>query len=156
MARLEGSLIRSERPPFGWLERWSPFSDLFGTSRRRGPDDFFTEPRLPAIVYPAVDVTETDDRYVLSAEIPGVDKKDICIECKDGVLSLQGEKRSQREENGDKGCLLERRYGAFSRSLGLPDDADPDRIDASFHDGVLRIEIRKKPGTKPRTVAIQG
>ena len=102
-----------------------------------------------------LDVTEADGKYVLTAEVPGVDKKDITIECKDGVLSIRGEKKSQREETREKARILERSYGAFSRTLALPDDADVDHVEASFRDGVLRIEIQKKPGAKAKAIAIK-
>jgi HSP20 family protein len=155
MSKTERSLARAETP-FGWLER-SPFSELFGGPRlQRWFDEAFTERGLAGIPALPLDVTEADGHYVLTADVPGVDKKDLTVECKDGTLSIRGEKRSQREETKEKARLLERTYGAFSRTLILPDDADVDQVSASFKDGVLRIEVQKKPTAKPKTVAIKG
>ena len=156
MAQSERSIARSEATPFGWLENWNPFSDFFESSlRNRMLDEFFGERRRMGIPAMPLDVTEADGKYVLTAEVPGVDKKDITIECKDGVLSIRGEKKSQREETREKARILERSYGAFSRTLALPDDADVDHVEASFRDGVLRIEIQKKPGAKVKAIAIK-
>ena len=155
MAKTERSLAREGA--FGWLER-SPFAELFDSSTRmnRLLGEFFGERGLAGMPALPLDVTETDRSYVLNAEIPGVDKKDLTIECRDGMLSIHGEKRSQREENKEKARLLERTYGAFSRSLALPDDADVEQVSASFRDGVLRVEIQKKAGAKSRSVVIKG
>jgi HSP20 family protein len=151
----ERALARLEHP-FGWLER-SPFADFFGgpTRMHRFFDDTFGERGVAGIPALPLDVTEADGHYVLTAELPGVDKKDLSVECKDGALSIRGEKRSQREETKEKARLLERTYGAFSRTLVLPEDADVDQVNASFRDGVLRVEIQKKPAGKPKTVAIK-
>ena len=153
MARSD-QLSRSDRPS-GWLDR-SPFSDLFDSPGRmnRWMHDFFRDRNFPALPALPVDVTEDDGHYVLSAELPGVERKDLTVECRDGLLSIQGEKRSQREERNEKARLLERSFGAFSRTLALPDDADVDHVNASFRDGVLRIEIQKKPSQEPRTKTI--
>ena len=155
MSKTERSLARVETP-FGWLER-SPFPELFGGSRmQRFFDEAFGDRGLASIPALPLDVTEADGHYVLTAEVPGVDKKDLTVECKDGALSIRGEKRSQREETKEKARLLERTYGAFSRTLALPDDADADQVNATFKEGVLRIEIQKKPTAKPKTIAIKG
>ena len=150
-------LSRLDRP-FGWLER-SPFSDLFDSPGRmdRWMQDFFRDRSFGKADFP-VDVTEADANYIVSAEVPGVQRKDLTLECDDGLLTIRGEKRSQREETKEKARLLERSYGSFSRTLALPDDADLEHINASFRDGVLRIEIQKKESsrTKPKTIEIQG
>jgi HSP20 family protein len=155
MANPERSLARIETP-FGWLER-GPFAELFGGSLRmpRFFDEAFGERGIAGIPAMPLDVTEADGHYVVTAEVPGVDKKDLTVECKDGALTIRGEKRSQREETKEKARLLERTYGAFSRTLVLPQDADADQVNAAFRDGVLRIDIQKKPAAKPRTVAIK-
>ena len=105
---------------------------------------------------PPIDVTESDDEYAISVELPGVEKDDVTVECKDGVLTIHGEKKSEREEVREQARLLERQYGAFSRSLSMPQDAKIDGIKAKFSDGVLRVAIPKKPESKAKTVAIKG
>ena len=155
MSKTERSLARAEHP-FGWLER-GPFAEFFAGPARmqRWFDDAFGEHGLGRIPSLPLDVTEADGHYVLTAEVPGVDKKDLTVECKDGAISIRGEKRSERQETKEKARLLERTYGAFSRTLVLPEDADVDQVNAAFRDGVLRIEIQKKPAGKPKTVAIK-
>ena len=143
------------------VERWDPFRDLmssgFGSpSAGRLFDEFLGERARRGAIRPAVDVTEADDSYVITVEIPGVRKQDLTLECREGVLTVRGEKKSSREEEKERGRLLERSYGAFSRSLSLPADADLDKVAASFHDGVLRVEIRKVPEAKPKAIAIKG
>jgi HSP20 family protein len=142
--------------------RWDPFRDLdvWGPSSTRLArllDDAFGEHRLAAVGLksPPLDVTESDDEYVISAEIPGVKREDLTVECKDGVLSIRGEKKSEREETKDKARILERSYGAFSRALSLPQDADFEKVHATFKDGVLRVTIQKTPETKPKAIAIK-
>jgi HSP20 family protein len=143
------------------LTRWDPFGELgfrsFGSGLDRILQDLFGEPtRSPAALRPAVDVTETDDRYSITVEVPGVKKGDIHVDVHEGVLTIRGEKRSEREETKEKARLLERSYGAFSRSMLLPGDADGDRIEALFTDGVLQLTIPKRPEAKPKPIAIKG
>jgi HSP20 family protein len=137
--------------PFRDLERWAGLGDVPGLRLRR----LLAEEPGGAIVVPAVDVTEADDKYVITAEIPGVKKEDLTLELHDGVLSIRGEKRSEREETKQKARLLERTYGAFTRAFTLPADAAVDKVTASFENGVLRIEIAKRAEAKPKTIAIK-
>jgi len=140
--------------PFRELERWAGLSDLpaFRLARRAGE----AQGEAAAMVSPAVDITEADDKYVVTAEIPGVKKDDLTIEIQDGVLSIRGEKRSEREEKKEKARWLERSYGAFTRAFTLPADAAPDKVSASFENGILKIEIAKRAEAKPKTIAIKG
>ena len=95
-------------------------------------------PRLPVVdrIAPDIDVRENDKEIVLEVELPGVDE---------GVLSLKGEKKSQREEKKDAYHVVERSYGSFERSFRLPDTVDDDQVTARFDKGVLRILVPKKP-----------
>jgi HSP20 family protein len=145
--------------------RWDPFRDLdrlFGRRDWPGPrfgrllGELAGEPAATAMVSPAVDITEADDKYVVTAEIPGVKKDDLTIEIQDGVLSIRGEKKSEREEKKEKARWLERTYGAFTRAFTLPADAAADKVTASFENGVLKVEIAKRAEAKPKTIAIKG
>lgn len=141
--------------PFAELdvfEGWSPFREmgLLGPRLRR----LFEE--RPAAFAPAMDLSEDDGRYVVTAEIPGVAKDDVHVEVDEGVLSVSGEKRSEREEKKEKRRWVERSYGSFHRSFRLPADADADRIAARFEKGVLTIEIPKTEQRKPRVVSVGG
>ncbi len=140
--------------PFSDLERFHPWSAL--SDWRQRMDEVFGESARVGMVAPAVDVTESDGQYLFSAEVPGVKKGDLTVEVQDRVLTIRGEKKSEREETKDKARHLERSYGAFSRSFTLPADADDAKVDASFEDGVLKIAIAKRPEAKPQQVAIKG
>jgi HSP20 family protein len=143
--------------PFAELEllrTWSPLRELAWPRLAR----FFEHAgpaRPPARLVPLIDVHEDDERYLVSVEIPGCGKDDVQLEVHDGVLSVRGEKRSEREEKKDKVHWLERSYGSFTRSFGLPADADVDRASASFKDGVLSISVPKREEPKARQVAIE-
>lgn len=104
---------------------------------------------------PAVDVTESEDQYIVTAELPGTSKDDVTVEVHDGVLTLRGEKRSEHEEKGEHYRHVERSFGSFSRSFSLPANADGDHINARFEAGVLRVEISKREEAKPKTVDIK-
>jgi HSP20 family protein len=149
------------------ITRWDPFADLgfpdwgidlprFGRLRRLFDEGFGEQARRAGVIIPAVDITESDSQYVVKAEVPGVKKGDLTLEVREGVLTLRGEKKEEREEGKDKGRRLERIFGAFSRSFSLPPDANAERIEASFADGVVTISIPKRPESKPTQVAIKG
>ena len=134
---------------------WSPFRDLSASRLGR----LFEEPMgrsvAAARLSPAVDVAEHDDGYVVTAEIPGASKEDVTVEAHDGVLTLRGEKRSEREGKKEQSRWVERSYGSFSRSFTLPSNADTTRVNATFQDGVLTIEIPKAEEKKPKVISIK-
>ncbi len=140
---------------------WDPFEDFAPFSRwpfrsalpERMVKDMWGPGRDFA---PAVDVSEDDERYTVTAELPGAKKEDVTVELHEGVLTIRGEKRSEREEKGEHRRHVERTFGSFSRSFSLPSNADGDKIKASFTDGVLAVEIPKSPEAKPRTVDVKG
>ena len=147
--------------PFGELESWlTPWEGLF--PRRRFFEDFFRDfgrfgnggGRQGFV--PAVELSENDESYTISVELPGVAKEDVEVELREGMLVVHGEKRSEREEKRERGRYLERSYGSFSRSFVVPPDADADRMEASFKDGVLKIRIPRSEQSRPRQIEIQG
>ena len=97
----------------------------------------------PVEFSPAVELTEKKDNYSLSVELPGMEEKDIDIECADGVLTISGEKREESEEKTDGYLVTERSYGSFKRQLTLPADVDPDAIEAKYAKGVLKLTLKK-------------
>jgi HSP20 family protein len=147
------------------VARWDPFRDLDwfeGWGRWREPfrltrllDDMFGERSQAGALAPAMDVNESDDLYVITLEVPGVAKDDVTVEVHESVMTIRGQKKSEREEKQEKSRWVERRYGAFSRSFTLPSNADPDRVKAAFKDGVLTIEIAKLEETKPKVISIK-
>ena len=102
-----------------------------------------------ALVAPDIDIRENAQEIVLEAELPGIDEQDVAVVVKNGVLSLKGEKKSQRDESKDAWHLSERSYGAFERTFQLPEGIDEDNIKASFEKGVLRIAMPKLPDRTP-------
>ena len=105
---------------------------------------------------PAMDLAETDDAFVLRADLPGVSHEDVNIELEDTVLTVSGERKADHETKGEGFYRVERSFGGFSRSLTLPKGVDPEKIAASFTDGVLEVRIPKPEQRKPRRIAING
>jgi HSP20 family protein len=93
----------------------------------------------------SVDVAEDDKAYTITAELPGIDEKDIDVDIAEDVLTLKGEKRAEKEEKNKNHYVRERSYGAFERSFALPADVDTDKIDAKFAKGVLTVVLPKNP-----------
>jgi HSP20 family protein len=103
---------------------------------------------------PAMDVVETDDAFVLRADLPGLSEQDVNIELEDNVLTISGERKAEHEQKGEGYYRLERAWGAFSRSLTLPDGVEAEGIKAGFDAGVLEVRIPKPEQQKPRKVQI--
>lgn len=103
---------------------------------------------------PAVDIVEKQDRYVIKADLPGVEEKDISIEVKDGVLTLKGERSNEYTEEKDNVYRCERSYGSFSRSFNIA-DVNEDKIDAEYKNGILNIELPKAEQKMPKRVSIK-
>jgi HSP20 family protein len=103
---------------------------------------------------PAVDVYDKDDHIVIQAELPGVDKKDVAVDVKDGMLTIKGERSSDNEVKEEKFYRRERVYGKFERSFALPENVDPDQIKAEYKDGILKIEIPKTEDQKPKQISV--
>src|SRR5689334_14537955 len=104
---------------------------------------------------PAMDLVETDDQFVLRADLPGLSEGDVNIEVEDGVLTVSGERKAEHEEKKEGYYRVERSFGSFRRSLTLPDGVDPESVTASVDKGVLEVRIPKPEDRKPRKVAIQ-
>jgi HSP20 family protein len=98
-----------------------------------------------ALAAPSVDIRENDKEIVVEAELPGMEEKDVQLSLRDGILSIKGEKRSEREEKKDDYHLTERSYGSFQRSFRVPDSVDEEKISAGLEKGVLRVTLPKKP-----------
>src|SRR3954470_3778668 len=103
---------------------------------------------------PEMDLVETDDHYLLKADLPGMKQEDVAIEFNDGALTISGERKAEYERKEKGFFRLERSFGKFSRTLTLPDGINPDRIDATFHDGVLDVRIPKPEQRKPRRIEV--
>jgi HSP20 family protein len=132
------------------LVRPEPFSTEFN----RLFNSLWEQPAASQRWVPEMDLVETEDHYLLKADLPGMKQDDVAIEWGDGTLTISGE-RNPEYERKEKGFFrLERSFGKFSRSLTLPEGIDPDKIRAEFHDGVLEVRIPKPEERKPRRIAV--
>ena len=141
--------------------RWDPFRDLVTLRERMNRlfEDAFTsrgeEKDLVASSWsPSVDIYETENEIVLTAEVPGVNEKNIEIKLEDNTLSLKGERNFEKETKEENYHRIERAYGSFYRSFTLPRNIDQDNIKAESENGLLRITMPKKPELKPKKVKI--
>jgi HSP20 family protein len=104
---------------------------------------------------PVVDITEDANEYLIKAELPEILREDVKVTVENGMLTLSGERKLEKEESGKKYHRVERAYGSFLRSFHLPEDTDPDKVGAEFKDGVLRIHLPKQEAVKPRQVEVK-
>jgi HSP20 family protein len=104
---------------------------------------------------PSLDVYETQEKFVITMELPGVSLDDVDISVEDSTLVVRGERKFYREQDEDSFLRIERRFGEFTRSLTLPSTADPEGIQASFDQGVLMIEVPKREEARPRKITIK-
>lgn len=144
------------------LIRWEPVRELntIQSEMNRLFNTFF-EPSTPGNGgsslrrwIPAMDLVETDEDFVLRADLPGLTEKDVNIEVEDNVLTVSGERKAEHEERKEGYYRVERASGSFSRSLTLPEGIDPTAVRASFDNGVLEVRVPKPEERKPRKVAI--
>lgn len=103
---------------------------------------------------PVIDIYEKDDALVIKAELPGMGKKDIAIDLKDGLLTLKGERAHDKEVKEENYYRKERVFGKFQRAFKLPAEVDPEKITADFKDGILRIDIPKPEEKKPKKITV--
>jgi HSP20 family protein len=144
------------------LIRWEPVRELntIQNEMNRLFNTFFESPN-PASGgatlrrwVPAMDLVETEEDFVLRADLPGLSEQDVNIELEDHVLTVSGERKAEHEEQKEGYYRVERASGLFSRSLTLPEGVNPDGVRASFDRGVLEVRIAKPEQRKPRKVAI--
>ena len=104
---------------------------------------------------PAMDVQETDKEYLIKADLPDVKKEDVKVGIEDGILSVEGERKQEKEEKGRKFHRIERAYGKFVRRMTVPTDVDATKVAAEFKDGVLNVHLPKSADAKPRMVDVK-
>lgn len=144
------------------LVRWNPWREMFSVGNRGNAafDEFFYPAGMrenAAAVgnwNPVVDVYENDDHFVIKADLPGIDKKDIALDVKENVLTLKGERHGDEEVKKENAHCRERVYGRFARAFKLPNHVDATKITADYRDGVLKIEIPKPEAAKPQPITI--
>jgi HSP20 family protein len=146
------------------LVRWEPVRELnsLQTEMNRLFNTFFDTPTTGGNGgggvrrwVPSMDLVETDEHFVLRADLPGLTEADVSIELEDNVLTVAGERKAEREDKEEGFYRMERSFGQFRRSLTLPEGVDADKIAATFDKGVLEVRIPKPEERKPRRVAIR-
>lgn len=145
------------------LVRWDPFRELEEVSDRL--NRMFARPAasrgagketmIVADWTPSVDISETEGEYQIKAEIPDVKKEDVKVTLEDGVLTIQGERKHEKEEKGKKYHRIERSYGSFVRTFSLPDVIDEEKVKAEFKDGVLNLHLPKSEKAKPKAIEVK-
>ena len=140
-----GAAVPRYRDPFAEMraEMDRVFDSFLGRSLFGRPA-LFGRTETASTIAPDIDIRENDKEIVLEAELPGIDERDVELVVRDGVLSLKGEKKLERDEKRDNYHLVERSYGSFERSFRLPDSIDEAQIKADFNKGVLRIVVPKR------------
>lgn len=149
--------------PFRKMKRWDPFREMEEMSERFGrligrgaATRIGGEEALTSIDWaPEVDIIESEKEYLIKAELPEIKKEDVKVSVEKGVLTIQGERKQEKEEKGKKFHRIERSYGAFERSFTLPDDADEERVSAEFKDGVLSVHLAKSEKAMPKPIPIE-
>ncbi len=145
------------------LTRWNPLRELehfqhrilsaFNpTAARHGNDQ--NSLALPEWM-PVVDIAEDDKEYVITAELPDVKKEDVKVTVENGVLTITGERKFEKEEKNKKWHRVERSYGSFARTFALPDDGDAAKVNAEFKDGMLKVGIAKSEAARPKQIEVK-
>jgi HSP20 family protein len=144
------------------LVKWSPFRELEEIQTRL--NRFFTDTPLRGVPAdggffadwaPPVDVEETEKEYLIKAELPEVRKDDVKVQMLDGVLTIEGERKQEKEEKGTKFHKVERSYGKFVRQFSLPSEIEAAKIQAEFKDGMLNVHLPKTAMAKPKTIDVK-
>jgi HSP20 family protein len=142
------------------LVNWSPFreiEDLFNQYNRLLARPTAGERENGQVVQwrPTANISETDREYIIRAELPEVEKKDIEVTVHEGVLTVKGERRLERKDDSEKHHRIESFYGSFARSFTLPSDVDESGIVAETKDGVLTVRLPKSEAAKPRAIEVK-
>ena len=145
------------------LTRWNPLRELEDfqsrilsafnpASARRGNGQ---ESLGLAEWMPLVDIAEDEKEYLITAELPEVKKEDVKVTMENGVLTVAGERKFEKEEKNKKWHRVERSYGSFARSFALPDDGDAAKVNAEFKDGILRVHVAKSEAARPKQIEVK-
>jgi HSP20 family protein len=144
------------------LVKWDPFVELEDVSKHLNRifnkfparSEASRELLTTADWAPNVDITETDSAYLIKGEIPGVNKEDIKVNIENGMLTMSGERKQEKEEKNKKYHRIERSYGSFMRSFRLPDNVDESAVKAEFKDGMLNVTLPKSTQAKAKSTNV--
>ena len=145
------------------LTRWDPFREMddlqkrltsiFGLTPQRpgnGKEDMTVSQWMPL-----VDITEDGQHYFIKAELPEVKRENVKVTVENGVLTISGERKFEKEEKDKRYHRIERSYGSFTRSFSVPDDADDSKVSAEFKDGVLTVQLAKSEKARPKSIEVK-
>ena len=149
------NLIRYEPTTFPLFREMEEMSDrlnrFFGTWTRPNGKELLTVTDWT----PVVDIQETDLEYLVKAELPEVRKEDVQVTLENGVLTIQGERKQEKEEKGRKFHRIERSYGSFLRTFTVPLDTDETKVTAEFKDGILKLRLPKTEKPRPKAIDVR-
>jgi len=140
---------------------WDPFRELnefqnrLGSFFNRSPAQKGQEGSGVSQWSPVVDIVEDDKEFLIKAELPDIKKEDVHVTVENGVLTVSGERRFEKEEKNKRYHRVERSYGSFSRSFSLPDGADASKVRAEFKDGMLKVHLQKSESAKPKNIEVK-
>jgi HSP20 family protein len=148
------------------LVKWDPFRELEEVTNRLNryfgrpyPLKRMEEPAEETMKLvdwaPMVDIRETPEEFIIKAELPEVKREDVKVGIEDGVLTIRGERKLEKEEKGQKYHRIERAYGTFMRNFMLPENVDEKKLVATYKDGVLDVHLPKMAITKPQTIEVK-
>lgn len=146
------------------IVRWDPFRELQDMSDRlnrmiarpaSGNGGQGREVMTVADWTPTVDISETEAEYAIKAELPEVKREDVKVTVEDGVLTIQGERKQEKEEKAKKYHRVERAYGRFVRTFTLPDTVDESKVKAEYIDGILHLHLPKSEKAKPKQIDVK-
>lgn len=143
------------------INTWNPFRELEALQNRylqalhlNRPEGDGSQSLTASDWTPSVDITEDANGYQIKAELPEVNKEDVHITLENGVLTIRGERRIEKEESDRKHIRIERSYGSFVRSFSIPEDAEEGQVTADYKDGVLNIHLPKSEAKKPKRIEV--
>jgi len=139
---------------FGWQSWWNPWQRL--REMQREMDRLFGDFVGPVgAAFPPVNVYTDNEGATVTAELPGVEPKDLDISVRDRTLVLRGERKAPEGDDDERWLRRERAFGQFTRSVDLPFAVDTDKVDASYRDGVLKVQLQRSEADKPKQIAVQ-
>src|SRR5579863_1180560 len=140
------------------INRWDPFREVVALQNR--VNSLFREmndsdsPLTTASFVPAVDIYEDNKKVVLKLEVPGMEEKDLDVRVENNTLTVKGERKFEKDEKEENFHRIERRYGTFYRAFTLPSTVDTEHINAAYKDGILKLELSKKPEAQPKQIKV--
>ncbi|RMG18227.1 MAG: Hsp20/alpha crystallin family protein [Planctomycetota bacterium] len=140
------------------LSPWHPFTPLYARPFDEVFREFFAplnDEKKAGTWTPRVDVAETGEAYVIRAELPGLKPEEVEVTLKDKTLTIKGEKTSEQKREGETWHVVERSHGSFQRTFTFPENVDPQSVSAKSEHGLLTVEVRKVPESRPHRIAVK-